>query len=57
MMIYKSGGMTQRLEQLFHIRILVDIASSLQLALKATSFTTESKSQMLSLKNNGITTL
>lgn len=57
MMIYKSGGMTQRLEQLFHICILVDIASSLQLALKATSFTTESKSQMLSLKNNGITTL
>ena len=42
MMIYKSGGMTQRLEQLFHIYILVDIASSLLLALKATSFTTES---------------
>ena len=41
MMIYKSGGMTQRLEQLFHIYILVDIASSLPLSLKATSFTTE----------------
>ena len=41
MMIYKSGGMTQRLEQLFHIYILVDIASSLPSSLKATSFTTE----------------